>query len=134
VDKFYVLWNPTSNAVYVDVDQDNSFADEPAMTDYKVNRDIRKFGTDNPATAVKEEVPFVVQTDGKNKFVNIGIVAGAHGSHVAGITAGNAFFGGQMSGAAPGAKIVSSRACLWLAGCFTHALNEGMIEVARTST
>jgi subtilisin family serine protease len=131
VDKFYVLWNPTSNAVYVDVDQDNSFADEPAMTDYKVNRDIRKFGTDNPATAVKEEVPFVVQTDGKNKFVNIGIVAGAHGSHVAGITAGNAFFGGQMSGAAPGAKIVSSRACLWLAGCFAHALNEGMIEVAK---
>ena len=130
-DKFYVLWNPTSNAVYVDVDQDNSFADEPAMTDYKVNRDIRKFGTDNPATAVKEEVPFVVQTDGKNKFVNLGIVAGAHASHVAGIAAGNALFGGQMSGAAPGAKIVSSRACLWLAGCFAHALNEGMIEVAK---
>ena len=130
-DKFYVLWNPTSNAVYVDVDQDNSFADEPAMTDYKVNRDIRKFGTDNPATAVKEEVPFVVQTDGKNKFVNLGIVAGAHASHVAGIATGNALFGGQMSGAAPGAKIVSSRACLWLAGCFAHALNEGMIEVAK---
>ena len=130
-DKFYVLWNTTSNAVYVDVDQDNSFADEPAMTDYKVNRDIRKFGTDNPATAVKEEVPFVVQTDGKNKFVNLGIVAGAHASHVAGIATGNALFGGQMSGAAPGAKIVSSRACLWLAGCFAHALNEGMIEVAK---
>jgi subtilisin family serine protease len=130
-DKFYVLWNTTSNAVYVDVDQDNSFVDEPAMTDYKVNRDIRKFGTDNPATAVKEEVPFVVQTDGQNKFVNLGIVGGAHASHVAGIAAGNALFGGQMSGAAPGAKIVSSRACLWLAGCFAHALNEGMIEVAK---
>ena len=101
------------------------------MTDYKVNRDIRKFGTDNPATAVKEEVPFVVQTDGKNKFVNLGIVAGAHASHVAGIATGNALFGGQMSGAAPGAKIVSSRACLWLAGCFALALNEGMIEVAK---
>ena len=35
-------------------------------------------------------MPFVVQTDGKNKFVNLGIVAGAHGSHVAGIAAGNA--------------------------------------------
>ena len=52
-------------------------------------------------------MPFVVQTDGKNKFVNIGIVSGAHGSHVAGIAAGNSLFGGAMSGAAPGAKIVS---------------------------
>jgi len=130
-DKFYLLWNTGTNNVYVDVDQDNSFADEPAMTDYKVAKHIRKFGTDNGATAVKEEVPFVIQTDGKNKFVNLGIVSGAHGSHVAGIAAGNSLFGGQMSGAAPGAKIVSSRACLWLAGCFAHALTEGMIEVAK---
>src|SRR5215216_3467487 len=130
-DKFYVLWDTATNGVYVDVDQDNSFADEPAMTDYKVSHDVRRFGTDNPATDVREEVPFVIQTDGEAKFVNIGIAAGAHASHVAGILAGNAFFGGQMSGAAPGAKIVSSRACLWLAGCFTHALTEGMIEVAK---
>ena len=53
------------------------FADEPAMTDYKVNHDVGYFGTDNPATAVVERMPFVVQTDGKNKFVNIGIVSGA---------------------------------------------------------
>lgn len=32
-----------------------------------------------------------MQTDGKNKVVNIGIVSAAHGSHVAGITAGNGF-------------------------------------------
>jgi subtilisin family serine protease len=130
-DKFYVLWNRSSNNVYVDVDQDDSFADEPAMTDYKVAKQVRRFGADRPATTAVDEVPFVIQTDGQNKFVNIGIVAGAHGSHVAGIAAGNALFGGEMSGAAPGAKIVSSRACLWLAGCFAHALNEGMIEVAK---
>ena len=47
------------------------------MTDYKVNFDVGYFGTDNPATAVAERVPFVVQTDGKNKYVNIGIVSGA---------------------------------------------------------
>jgi subtilisin family serine protease len=130
-DKFYLLWNTGTNNVYVDVDQDNSFADEPAMTDYAVAKQVRKFGTDDGSTAVKEEVPFVIQTDGQNKFVNIGIISGAHGSHVAGIAAGNALFGGSMSGAAPGATIVSSRACLWLAGCFAHALNEGMIEVAK---
>jgi uncharacterized protein (DUF1501 family) len=52
------------------------------MTDYKINYDVNYFGVDNPATAVAERIPFVVQTDGKLKFVNIGIVSGAHGSHV----------------------------------------------------
>jgi hypothetical protein len=76
-------------------------------------------------------MPFVVQIDGKNKVVNIGIISGAHGSHVAGIAAGNALFGGQMSGAAPGAKIVSVRACLFIAGCTSHATVEGMIYAAK---
>ena len=35
-------------------------------------------------------MPFVVQTDGKTKSVNIGIVSGAHGTHVAGIAAATA--------------------------------------------
>ncbi|MDF2731629.1 MAG: Outer rane stress sensor protease DegS, partial [Desertimonas sp.] len=98
---------------------------------YAVNFDIGWFGTDNPATAIAERLPFVVQTDDKVKYVNIGIVSGFHGSHVAGIAAGNRLFGGQMSGAAPGAKIVSSRACLFVAGCTNHALFEGMIYVAK---
>ena len=95
------------------------------MTDYKVRYDVGYFGTDNPATAVAERMPFVVQTDGKNKFVNIGIVSAQHGSHVAGIVAGNGLFGGAMSGEAPGAKIVSVRACLFIAGCTAHALHRG---------
>jgi len=115
----------------VDTDQDDSFADQTAMQDYKINRDIGWFGTDNGATAISERVPFVVQTDGKLKYVNIGIVSGAHGSHVSGIMAGNSLFGGSMSGAAPGAQIVSSRACLFVAGCTSHALFEGMIYVAK---
>jgi hypothetical protein len=133
VDVFGVLWNTTTNKVFVDRDLDLSFADETGMTDYKVNYDVGWFGTDNPATAVHETVPFVVQTDGKNKFVNLGIVSGFHGSHVAGIAAGNSLFGGQMSGAAPGAKIVSLRACMFVSGCTSHALLEGMIYVAKQS-
>ena len=101
------------------------------MTDYKVNRDIGYFGTDNPATAIAERIPFVVQTDGKNKAVNIGVVSGAHGSHVAGIVSANGMFGGAMSGAAPGAKLVSVRVCLFIAGCTAHALIEGMIYAAK---
>ena len=130
---FAVLWDTTANNVYVDTNQNHSFADERAMTDYKVRYDVNYFGTDNPATAVVERMPFVVQTDGKNKFVNIGIVSAQHGSHVAGIVAGNQLFGGAMSGEAPGAKIVSVRACLFIAGCTAHALIEGMIYAAKQS-
>jgi hypothetical protein len=130
---FAVLWDTASNAVWVDTNQNNSFADELAMTDYKVNYDVNYFGTDNPATAVAERMPFVVQTDGQRKVVNIGIVSGAHGSHVAGITAGNSLFGGAMSGVAPGAKLVSVRVCLFIAGCTASALIEGMIYAAKQS-
>jgi hypothetical protein len=129
---FGVLWDGGSQ-VWVDTDQDLSFADQTAMTNYKVNRDVGFFGTDNPATAVVERMPFVVQIDGKNKVINIGIVAAQHGSHVAGIIAGNGLFGGAMSGAAPGAQIVSVRVCLFIAGCTSHALIEGMIYAAKTA-
>jgi hypothetical protein len=36
-----------------------------------------------------------------------------------------------MSGAAPGAKLVSVRVCLFIAGCTAHALIEGMIYAAK---
>jgi hypothetical protein len=132
-ETFGVLWRAADNNVWVDTNADKSFAGENAMTDFAVNRDQGWFGTDNPATPIAERVPFVVQTDGQLKYVNIGIVSGAHGSHVAGIASGNRLFGGAMSGAAPGARIVSSRACLFVAGCTAHALTEGMIFVAKQS-
>ena len=128
---FAVLWNATTGQVLVGHEPDRSFADQTAMKDYKVNFDVGYFGTDNPATAVAGRVPFVVQTDGKNKYVNLGIVAGAarlarrrHRRRQPAVRR-------NMSGAAPGAKIVSSRACLFVAGCTGHALLEGMIYVAK---
>ena len=69
----------------------------------------------------------------RSSAVNIGIVSGQHGSHVAGIIAGNGLFGGAMSGAAPGAQLVSVRVCLFVAGCTAHALIEGMIYAAKTA-
>jgi hypothetical protein len=131
-DFFVMLWRTADNKVWTDSDNDHSFADESAMTDYKVNYDIGYFGHDNPATPVRESVPFVIQTDLPDLAVNVGIVSGAHGSHVAGIAAGNHLFGGEMSGAAPGAKIVSVRVCLFVAGCTSHALIEGMIYAIET--
>src|SRR6266545_7333292 len=72
---FAVLWDTASNNVWVDANQNHNFADDLAMTDYRVRYDVGTFGTDNPATPVREAMPFVVQTDGKNKVVNIGIVS-----------------------------------------------------------
>jgi subtilisin family serine protease len=127
---FAVLWDPNKNLVWVDVNQNHDFSDDPAMTDYKVHYDIGTFGTDNPATPVHEAVKFVVQTDGKNKYVNIGIVSASHASHVAGIAAGKNLFG-AANGVAPGAKLVSVCACLFTPGCTSHALIEGMIYAVK---
>ena len=131
-DFFAILWRESDNTVYVDSQNDKDFTGEPAMHDYKVSYDVNHFGTDNPATPVKESVPFVIQVDAANRFVNIGIVSGAHGTHVTGIMSGNSLFGGQMSGAAPGAKVAVVRVCLFTAGCTSHALIEGMIYVVET--
>ena len=51
---FAVLWSTTDNTVWVDTNQNRSFADEQPMTDFKVKRDIGVFGTDNPATPIRE--------------------------------------------------------------------------------
>jgi subtilisin family serine protease len=128
---FAILWDTQRNRIWVDTNQNQDFTDERAMTDFKVNRDYGVFGVDDPSTAVRESMPFVVQTDWKDQMVNIGIVAGAHGTHVAGIAAGNGFFGGAFNGAAPGARIVSARACMFTSGCTSHALIEGMIYLAK---
>ncbi|MDQ1738691.1 MAG: hypothetical protein QOE53_343, partial [Pseudonocardiales bacterium] len=130
-DKFDVLWDATAGTVRVDTNQNNNLTDDQVLTDYAKNFDIGHFGTDNPATQDHESMPFVVQTDGKNKVVNIGIVSGEHGTHVAGITAANQMFGGAMSGAAPGAKLKSVRVCMFITGCTSHALIEGMTFIAK---
>ncbi len=100
-ESFAAVWNTASDTVWVDSDANKSFAGEKAMKNYDANYDIGIFGTDNPSTATRETVPFTIQTDGTDKFINIGVVGAEHGTHVAGIAAGRHFFGGAMNGAAP---------------------------------
>ncbi|MCW2779374.1 MAG: Outer rane stress sensor protease DegS, partial [Frankiales bacterium] len=132
-DVFALLWDTTADTVRVDRDSDLDLAEEPALGSFTRTRQSSVLGVDDPSTPVVEALPYVVQTDGKDKAVNLGIVSGAHGSDVAGITAANGMFGGAMSGAAPGAKLVSVRVCLWITGCTSHALLEGMIYAAKTA-
>ena len=140
-DTFGVLYRATDHAIWVDTDSDGDFTDEELRRPYAEDQQVGHFGIDDPATGVRESVPFVVEyredvdltpagLPGRQlDFVNIGIVADAHGSHVAGITAANGMFDGAMDGAAPGAKLVSSRACLFSGGCTAVALVEGMIDL-----
>lgn len=142
-DAWGVLYDAAAGTVTVDVNNNGDFTDDTAMKPYKDGYQIGYFGTDNPATDVAERQPFVVQIRkdvpmdpyggdwvGKTAdFANIGLIASEHGTHVAGITAANGLFGGKMNGAAPGAKIVSSRACVFGPGCTNVALTEGMIDL-----
>ncbi|MER7515862.1 S8 family serine peptidase [Streptomyces sp. NPDC126499] len=142
-DVFGLLYDPAAGTVRVDSDQDNDFTDNEPMKPYKDGYQIGYFGTDNPATEVVERTPFVVEirkdvpmdplggswVGQKRDFVNVGLVESSHGTHVAGITAAHGLFGGKMNGAAPGAKIVSSRACTWTGGCTNTALTEGMVDL-----
>ncbi|MFF9863854.1 S8 family serine peptidase [Streptomyces sp. NPDC013953] len=142
-DVWGLLYDPEAGTVRVDLNGNNDFTDDTPMKPYKDGHQIGWFGTDNPSTEVAERIPFVIEirkdvpmdplggtwVGKKADFVNVGIIESEHGTHVAGITAANGLFGGKMNGAAPGAKLVSSRACSWSGGCTNVALTEGMADL-----
>ncbi|MGC9668124.1 S8 family serine peptidase [Planosporangium sp. 12N6] len=139
-DRFGILYDPVTHDIRVDTNQNNDFTDDAVMRPYKEKFDVGHFGTDNPATDVREQMPFVVEwrtvdttaagIPGNTDFVNIGIVEAMHGSHVAGITSAYNMLGNpNFNGAAPGAKIVSARACSWGGGCTAAALMDGMVDL-----
>ncbi|MFC5900446.1 S8 family serine peptidase [Streptomyces zhihengii] len=127
------LVRESDGAVWVDTDQDHDFTDEELLRPYGEKQQVARFGTDDPATPADERIPFTVQV--RDDFfpgvisVNVNIVTEAHGTHVAGITAANGMFGGRMDGQAPGARLVSMRACHSF-GCSSAALTDGMIDLA----
>ena len=55
---FAVIWDEKTNDVWVDTNQNLSFTDEKALTDYSVRPEFGVFGKDNPKTAVRESVWF----------------------------------------------------------------------------
>ncbi|MGP3772188.1 S8 family serine peptidase [Streptomyces sp. SDT5-1] len=143
-DKWGVLYDAAKGTVTVDLNDNGDFTDDTPMKPYKDGYQVGYFGKDDPSTDVVERQPFVVEVrkdvpmdpyggdwvGKKADFVNIGVIESEHGTHVAGITAANSLFGNKnMNGAAPGAKLVSSRACTWTGGCTNVALTEGMIDL-----
>jgi subtilisin family serine protease len=141
-DRIGVLLDTKTGEVIVDSDDDKDLTDEKRMLPFKERFDQGVLGADKPGTDVVEAMPFTVDVRRDlslaplgaptltSNFVDIGIVSGAHGSHVAGITAANDMFGGAMDGQAPGAELVSARACAFGPGCTAAALTDGMAELA----
>ncbi|MFD0021986.1 S8 family serine peptidase [Streptomyces sp. NPDC058382] len=137
-DVWAVLYDPVTGTTRVDLNDNGNFSDDTVLKPYKEKHQVSYFGKDDPRTDVVERIPFVVETrkgvvynaaGDTSDYVSIGVIESEHGTHVAGITAANGLFGGKMNGAAPGAKIVSSRACTWSGGCTNIALTEGMIDL-----
>ena len=145
-DRIGVLYDAESHDIRVDSDDNKNFTDNAPMRPYKEKFQVGTFGKDRASTPVVDSMAFTVDyredqeivpvfgpgtgLPDKIDFVDIGIVSGEHGSHVAGITAANNMFGGKMDGAAPGAKLVSARACSFGPGCTEAALTDGMAELA----
>jgi Subtilase family/Bacterial pre-peptidase C-terminal domain len=145
-DRIGVLYEPSTHKIWVDTNDNKSFLDETPMRPYKASGQIGHIGKDKVNTAIHESIPFVVDYREHLDYtvlglpadpykdvtaVDIGIASGEHGSHVAGITAAHAQFGGKMDGQAPGAKLVSARACNFGTGCTAAALTDGMVKLAR---
>ncbi|MET4923755.1 S8 family serine peptidase [Streptomyces sp. PSRA5] len=136
-DVWAMLYDTGTRTVRIDLNNDAKFGNDTIMKPYRNGFQVGYFGEDNPKTEIVERIPFVVEVREdvvnnagvKSDYVNIGVIEGSHGTHVAGITAANSLFGGKMNGAAPGAKLVSSRACTWSGGCTNIALTEGMADL-----
>jgi hypothetical protein len=103
-----VLWDEEVNGVWVDTDLDQQFVDEKCLTDYGVRQEFGIFGKENPATAWRDTLAFVVQTLPDKQYLHIVIMSlNEHGTQTTSAAAGRGFFGGQMNGIAPGAQIVA---------------------------
>lgn len=90
---------------YVDTDGDGDISDETPRTNYK--DDLKSF-------TIKKEEGLTPLTFGLNIFpdekrVSFHFDDGAHGTHCAGIAAGNNIGGSGLSGVAPGAYIISCK-------------------------
>jgi len=109
VPLYAVLWDDKTNQVWVDSNNDKSFAEKKPMTDYKVNGDYGTFARTPKEPGARDSVGFVVQTDLARHAVAVELASGSHASGVAGTIAGVGFLGGKFDGIAPGARLAFDR-------------------------
>jgi dipeptidyl aminopeptidase/acylaminoacyl peptidase len=124
---FGVLWDDSTDRVWVDTRQDLDFANERPLQPYAVRQDVGIFGVDDPETPERETVGFGIQIDTGRNHVALLIGADGHGSGAVGVAGGNRFFGGEVSAAAPNVGLVPIAA---MGGGLAYLL-EGLLLAAR---
>jgi len=104
---FAVLWDEATDDVWVDTNQDLSFTDETALSDYNRRPVFGVFGTDDPETPVRESMGFGIQIDRERKRVAVNLGVASHASLVVGAAVGSRGERGRFDGMAPGARLAS---------------------------
>lgn len=117
-----ILWDEHGDRVWVDTNSNNSFVDETALTDFNSSYTPGIFGKDDPRTPLRETVAFVVLTNPQHKVIFLAPLVNGHATATASVAAGREFFGSQMNGVAPAARIASV-----LKRSTTHSLLEGVL-------
>lgn len=120
---FAVIWDEQTNDVWVDTNQNLSFKDEKALTDYSVRPEFAVFGTDNRKTALRESVGFGVQIDRARRMVAINAGVPFHASLIVGSALGSRGGRGRFDGVAPGARLASEAE-----GCMAYGQTEAVIR------
>ncbi len=121
-----VLWDGITGEVWVDTNQNGSFADEKPLRDFAKGYEYGILGKDDPETPVRETLPFTVQTDKADGFVAVNIGMYGHSTMVSGAAVASRGSGGFLEGVAPGARLVSI-----FEGSTTHGMLEGLIRAFR---
>lgn len=130
------------NLVYVDTDLDNDFADEVGLKPYGdgVKNENKRYIAEFPRYDGKDEdenygkadivlTKAIKQDDGI--LVNFGFDGGGHGTHVAGIAAGNSMKNPGLTGVAPGAKVMGIKVLGSNVGGGMSGIINGMIYAAQ---
>lgn len=143
-DSYYVLGidmdrNGTPDVVVVDTNQDNSILDDYPLIPYKAGVNalntqyVASFPSDPnvPKGAPPAKMNFVLTNIFKSSngeyIANLGFPGGSHGTHVAGISAGN----GSMRGLAPGVKVMALKALGTNVGGATSGIMAAMDYAAK---
>ncbi len=88
---------------FFDTDADGDLSDEKPLRDYKINYDTFQIPNENGLP----NFTFAVNIFPKEKRLSLFFDDGAHGTHCAGIAAGNKIGGNDFYGVAPGAKVIA---------------------------
>ena len=121
-----VLWDDATGDVWVDTNQDLSFADEKPVRDFGERYDHALLGKDDPDTPVRETIPIAIQTSPKDRAVALNFGMFGHGTAVAGAAVASRGAEGRFNGVAPGAQLVSL-----FQGSTTAGMIEGLIRAFR---